>query len=476
MRVGPTVTTVDETWKDAIDAITRATRLELGPTKPGRRWVDKQAWLWTDDVREKVREKKRLYHVFIGDKTVDNWRNYREAKKAAKKAVAGAKAAHYADVNEKLETRDGERYLYRLAKARCRQAEDIEKFFGINDENGHPLMDHANCGHTIMRGVANVVPSNVRFVRVGNSLGATRIRVNIVYEGGLQTKLSNLTTAQKWSGGDSPPSIDFEGYEDEVPEWGGIEQEVSTGTACWSKSVGEDEEAFGIRTSRFSTLVNAMIQIGTRALWCHVRRPVYKCPLCDVSSTYHLSNIRVHIRKIHNIADEPICFKDEYENEVNAFLYRCFGDHQIFRRQDPEVVACLNDILNCINDGEYCISSTRVKSSGGSIFNEQPIFAARSQPRNTCRVCFESNVKHLERHVLQHHIKQPMFLCPCCNFSSCYSPTSVKNHIKTRHNMFDPLPLDIRDEYAELIQSVYNQCFVDDTSSLASRIAFKQHS
>lgn len=45
---------------------------------------------------------------------------------------------------------------------------------------------------------------------------------------------------------------------------------------------------------------------------------------------------------------------------------------------------------------------------------------------------------------------------------------------QTRHNMFDPLPLDIRDEYAELIQSVYNQCFVDDTSSLASRIAFKQ--
>ncbi|VDO81650.1 unnamed protein product [Heligmosomoides polygyrus] len=57
------------------------------------------------------------------------------------KAVAAAKAAYYAEVSEKLETRDGKRYLYRLAKARCRQAEDIEKFFGINDENGHLLMD-----------------------------------------------------------------------------------------------------------------------------------------------------------------------------------------------------------------------------------------------------------------------------------------------------------------------------------------------
>ncbi|VDO94994.1 unnamed protein product [Heligmosomoides polygyrus] len=67
----PTVTTVDETWKDATDAITRAARFELGTTKPGRRWINKQAWLRTDDVR-KVRKKKQLYHVFIGGKTPHN--------------------------------------------------------------------------------------------------------------------------------------------------------------------------------------------------------------------------------------------------------------------------------------------------------------------------------------------------------------------------------------------------------------------
>ncbi|VDP58755.1 unnamed protein product [Heligmosomoides polygyrus] len=33
----PTVTTVDEIWKDATDAITRTARLEFGTTKPGRR-------------------------------------------------------------------------------------------------------------------------------------------------------------------------------------------------------------------------------------------------------------------------------------------------------------------------------------------------------------------------------------------------------------------------------------------------------
>ncbi|VDO76689.1 unnamed protein product [Heligmosomoides polygyrus] len=49
----PTVTTVDE-----IRTIRQAARLELGITMPRRRKVDKQAWLWTDDVKGKVREKK----------------------------------------------------------------------------------------------------------------------------------------------------------------------------------------------------------------------------------------------------------------------------------------------------------------------------------------------------------------------------------------------------------------------------------
>ncbi|VDP08090.1 unnamed protein product [Heligmosomoides polygyrus] len=53
----PTVTTVDESWKNATDAITRAACFELGmqpelTAKPGRRWVHRQAWLWTGDVRE----------------------------------------------------------------------------------------------------------------------------------------------------------------------------------------------------------------------------------------------------------------------------------------------------------------------------------------------------------------------------------------------------------------------------------------
>ncbi|RCN49932.1 zinc finger, C2H2 type [Ancylostoma caninum] len=235
----------------------------------------------------------------------------------------------------------------------------------------------------------------------------------------------------------------------------------------------------------------------------HLRRPMYKCPLCDISSTYHLSNIRVHIRKIHNVTTEPICFKDQFEGEINCLLYRCFGDRQIFRRQDPEVIACLNDMLNYVCDGTPLYALERKTDDGlpapvhhlsgylsdGGVSSAtlvEPAFNARSQPRNTCRLCFESNVKHLERHVLQvmpfslvllircsnllkHHIIKPMYLCPYCNFSSCYSPASVKDHIKTRHSAYDPVPIDMRDEYTELIQSVYDQCFLDDPNTFLNR-------
>ncbi|VDO96955.1 unnamed protein product [Heligmosomoides polygyrus] len=81
----PTVTTVDETLKNAADATLSAARSELDTTKPGRRKVDRQTWLWTNEVKEKVREKKRLYHAFLDDKTADKWRLYQETKKAANK-------------------------------------------------------------------------------------------------------------------------------------------------------------------------------------------------------------------------------------------------------------------------------------------------------------------------------------------------------------------------------------------------------
>ncbi|KAL6729362.1 hypothetical protein Aduo_000423 [Ancylostoma duodenale] len=137
----PPTTNVDETWQKVTDNILAVARSVLGTTKPDRRKIERKTWLWTEEVRTRVSEKKRLYHLLLENKTADNWRSYREAKRAAKKAVAAAKAAHHDEVSKKLDSKGGERFIYQLAKSRQRQAADVEKFHGVNDEKDQLLMD-----------------------------------------------------------------------------------------------------------------------------------------------------------------------------------------------------------------------------------------------------------------------------------------------------------------------------------------------
>uniref|UniRef100_A0A7I4Z6T5 Uncharacterized protein n=1 Tax=Haemonchus contortus TaxID=6289 RepID=A0A7I4Z6T5_HAECO len=109
-------TTVNETRKIAAEAITQIARSELGLTKPGRRKVDKQTWLRTNLVRDKVGEKEKTVPRVPFRKDSCYSDGSAIAKKEAKKPVVLAKAVHYADLDEKLESRDGERYVDRLEK------------------------------------------------------------------------------------------------------------------------------------------------------------------------------------------------------------------------------------------------------------------------------------------------------------------------------------------------------------------------
>ncbi|VDL71287.1 unnamed protein product [Nippostrongylus brasiliensis] len=48
------IVSVEEAWQPMKTATYEAARAQLGLTKPGRRRIDKQTWLWTDKVKEKV--------------------------------------------------------------------------------------------------------------------------------------------------------------------------------------------------------------------------------------------------------------------------------------------------------------------------------------------------------------------------------------------------------------------------------------
>lgn len=47
----------------------------LGATKPGRRYINHDIWLWKGKGKSKAHQKKRLYHTFLDDKTLANHKN-----------------------------------------------------------------------------------------------------------------------------------------------------------------------------------------------------------------------------------------------------------------------------------------------------------------------------------------------------------------------------------------------------------------
>uniref|UniRef100_A0A914X375 Endonuclease/exonuclease/phosphatase domain-containing protein n=1 Tax=Plectus sambesii TaxID=2011161 RepID=A0A914X375_9BILA len=92
------IDTADTAWTALANSVQTAATETLGVTKPGRCRFDQLTWLWTDEVQEKVRQKKKRYQQFLAANTSENWKVYKEAWSAAKTAVASARSAHFKSI------------------------------------------------------------------------------------------------------------------------------------------------------------------------------------------------------------------------------------------------------------------------------------------------------------------------------------------------------------------------------------------
>ncbi|XP_057537974.1 uncharacterized protein LOC130815499 [Amaranthus tricolor] len=66
--------------------------------------------------------------------------SYKEAKRAAKKAVTEAKNRGHEDLYRKLDTKEGEKQIFKLARTRSRQRQDLEAVKYIKDEGERVLL------------------------------------------------------------------------------------------------------------------------------------------------------------------------------------------------------------------------------------------------------------------------------------------------------------------------------------------------
>ena len=119
-------------WNTTADVIRSVAKEVLGKSS-GRRKHNKETWWWNEKVQHAIKKKKdakREMDLKRNDKTVAT---LKQANKEAKKAVAEAKTEALRDAYDELETKEGQKSLFRIAKRRDRASKDIQQAYQENE-------------------------------------------------------------------------------------------------------------------------------------------------------------------------------------------------------------------------------------------------------------------------------------------------------------------------------------------------------
>ena len=125
---------VQEWWKENSTVIMRAGQEVLGMTTGRITPGNKETWWWDDEVKDAIRatkETKKKWHASGRDRDI-----YRQANKEANKVVARSKVHAMDEVFDELETPEGKRKIYGIAKARDKPAKDFTQIRQIKDGQG----------------------------------------------------------------------------------------------------------------------------------------------------------------------------------------------------------------------------------------------------------------------------------------------------------------------------------------------------
>ena len=84
-----------------------------------------------------------MYH----DRCANNIEKYKVAKKTAKRAVGEAKGRAYEGLYQRLNTKEGEKDIYRMARARDRKKRDFNQVKCIKDQREQLLVKEDEIRH-----------------------------------------------------------------------------------------------------------------------------------------------------------------------------------------------------------------------------------------------------------------------------------------------------------------------------------------
>ncbi|KAK3506372.1 hypothetical protein QTP70_004111 [Hemibagrus guttatus] len=125
-------------WETTAEVIRETGRKVLGVSS-GRRKEDKETWWWNEEVQDSVQRKMLAKKKWDMDRTEENRQEYKELQCRVKREVSKAKQKAYEELYTRLDTREGEKDLYRLARQRDRDGKDVQQVRIIKDRDGRVL-------------------------------------------------------------------------------------------------------------------------------------------------------------------------------------------------------------------------------------------------------------------------------------------------------------------------------------------------
>ena len=107
----------------------------------GKRERDRETWWWNEEVQKNIKEKKKAKKAWDKIRDENTKKVYKEKKNREKKTVAMAKGRVYDNLYARLETKEGEKELYRLARQRNSAGKDVQHVRVIKDENDNVMVN-----------------------------------------------------------------------------------------------------------------------------------------------------------------------------------------------------------------------------------------------------------------------------------------------------------------------------------------------
>ena len=101
-------------WATMAETIRKVAKETLA-VSTGKPKVYKQLWCWNEEVQKKIKEKNRRFKELMTcteeEDRILKKEKYRESKQAAKKEIAEAKDRAFEAFYQKLDTKEGEKYV-----------------------------------------------------------------------------------------------------------------------------------------------------------------------------------------------------------------------------------------------------------------------------------------------------------------------------------------------------------------------------